>query len=192
MNYVSLHYRPGRGAARLGTLLGVDDDYELLRGIPRAAGFPGDARFEMHRNFPDRLLLEDVVQNGKKLLVVSERLRGFLQEKAARNNEFLPVTIINHKKRKEKDPYFIAHQVTLQDCIDLDQSEYERNDIDPDLFASLDRLVLDEARIDPDVTLFRMAGYPFVPIFRRDLAEALAAQGFTGLGFDEISDWTGF
>ncbi len=190
MNYVLLSYDPGRGATRLNALQGVEDDYELLRGISRAQGFPGDAYFKMHPAFPDKLLLEDVVRNINKVLVVSERLRGFLEEKAGRNNEFLPVTIVNHKGRKEKEPYFIAHQVGLQDCIDLDQSEYERNDIDPNIFASLDKLVLDEKRIDPEVSLFRMAGYPFVPVFRRDLAEAITAQGFTGIGFQEIADWT--
>lgn len=191
MNYVFGKSLPGPNACFLGTLQDVEDDYELLRGVPRKEGFPESAHFRMSDDFPRNLVLEDFLRNQNKLLVVSERLRELLEAERLKNNEFIPVQIINHKGRQTKEAYYILHQITLQDCINEAESEFIENDIDPELFFDVSELVIDEARIDPDVALFRMRRFPEVPIFRRDLADRIKAGGYTGMRFREIEDWDG-
>jgi hypothetical protein len=191
MNYVFGIVKPGRYACRLKSLQGVDDDYELHQGLSRAETWPSDGQFEMNEAYPDRLQLEDVVFNRNNVLVISEKLRAFLEVNVLKNNEALPVRLINHKGRAVDEPYFILHQLELQDCIDEAQSEVRRNPLDPDSFMSVKKLVIDESKIDPEVRLFRMATYPALPLFRRDLADDIQKGGFTGIEFGEIADWAG-
>ena len=191
MNYVFGVVKPGRYACRLKALQGVDDDYELHQGISRAETWPSDSHFEMNEVYPDRLQVEDVVFNRNNVLVISEKLRAFLGADDLKNNEVLPVRIINHKGRAVDEPYYVLHQLELQDCIDQAESEVRSNPLDPDTFMSVRKLVIDEGKIDPDLRLFRMARYPALPIFRRDLAEGIQKEGFTGIEFGELEDWAG-
>lgn len=191
MNYVLGIPTRGPRAAVLTLLQEVEDDYELLKGIPRADDFPGDAYFELSPDFPTDLLLEDFLKNENKLLVASQRAREVIESTNATNNEFLPVTINDHKGRAMPDVYFIVHQVHLQTCIDEAASDYIENEIDRERIYYMNRLVVDESKIDPDVALFRMARFGKVAVFRRDLADRLIEAGVTGLQFVEIEGWEG-
>jgi hypothetical protein len=191
MNYVLGIPTTGPDAAVLTLLQEVEDDYELLKGVSRAVDFPSDAYFQFSPDFPRDILLEDFIKNENKVLVASERARELLESSASKNNEFLPVTIVDHKGRGLPEPYYIVHQVELQPCIDEAASEFEENAIDPERIYYMDRLVLDETRVDPEVSLFRMARFAKVPVFRRDLAERIQAAGLTGIVFEEIEGWEG-
>lgn len=191
MNYVFGKIKPGGKAARLKTLQNVDDDFELLRGVSRAKGFPDDAAFHMNEAFPNNLQLEDFVANRNGLLVVSAKVRDLVSTAAAPKNELLPVAIINHKGRREKAPYFILNQIGLVDCIDGAKSVCTPNPIDPELFITVDKLVLDERKIPATLSLFRMAKFPMVPVFRRDLADQIVAAKCTGIAMLEVADWKG-
>jgi hypothetical protein len=177
----------GRGACSLQSLKGVKRDYELFDGISRANNFPPDACFDMDDDFPDDLRTEDFISNLTSVLVVSEQTRQALEATSLKNNEFLPVTVFNHKQRKEKGPFYILNQIELQDCIDFDKTVCTRNAIDPDLLSTIERLVLDERRIDPSVALFRLKYFPYAPMFREDLVEKIRSAGLTGIKFTEPS-----
>lgn len=191
MKYVLGIPTTGADAAVLTLLQEVEDDFELLKGISRADNFPSDAYFQFSPDFPRDLLLEDFIKNENKVLVASQRAREVIESHAAKNNEFLPVTIVDHKGREVPEPYFIVHQIVLQPCIDEGASEFEENAIDPERIYYMDRLVLDESRVDPEVALFRMARFAKVPVFRRDLAERIQAAALTGIVFEEIAGWEG-
>lgn len=180
----------GRGACRLGALQGVERDYELHQGVSRTNGFPSDARFRMSDDFPNDIRTEDFIKNMNSLLVVSARAREVLEAQPLKHNEFLPVTLINHKDRKEKGPFFIVHQVSLQDCIDTAKTVAEENPINPEYFISLSKLFIDEQRIDPEVSLFRMKRLPSHPVFRGDLVERLKSAGLTGIKFIQPEDFS--
>lgn len=180
----------GSGVCRVGALVGVDRDYELFDGISRANGFPADARFRMSEEFPNDIKTEDFTDNMNGLLVVSARARAILESQALKNNEFLPVTIINHKGRKEQGPFFILNQVSLQDCIDPGKTVAKENPINREVFISVKKLGLDEQRIDPAVTLFRIKRFPHYPVFRDDLVDRLQTAGLTGLEFVQPEEFS--
>lgn len=185
MRYLIGENHVGRGACRLYALEGDERDYELFDGISRAGDFPASARFEMNASFPDDIRVEDFSSNITSALVVSERTREVLGDEALKNNEFLPVTLINHKGRKEKGPFYILHQVELQDCIDFKNTVCTRNAIDPELLSSIHRLVLDNSRIDLEIPIFRLKYFPYAPMFREDIVEKIRASGLTGIKFTE-------
>ena len=83
----------------LGGLLSVPDEYEISKGKSRADGFPDDARFTMDKRFPKQVALSDSLSNLERMVVVSPRLRAFIEATSPPSVEFLPVSIINHKGR---------------------------------------------------------------------------------------------
>jgi hypothetical protein len=175
----------------LTILQDVEDDYELLKGVSRKADFPARAHFRMSKDFPRNLQAKDFLVNENKLLVVSARVKDFLESQNLDGNEFLPVGVINHKGRKLEEKYFIAHQLGLQDCIDTKKSGAKPNAIDPSTFVYLLRLVIDENKVDGRRRLFRMAKYADLALFERSLAEQIQAEGFTGIQFIELKNWDG-
>ena len=53
------------------------------------------------------------------------------------------------------------------------------------------KLVIDEKKVALRRKLFRMAKYSDLPIFERNLAEQIQDNGFSGIGFMELSEWQG-
>jgi hypothetical protein len=124
-------------------------------------------------------------------MVVSQRLKegmeavpGLLFE-----NEVLPVKIFNHKKRLEKAPYFIIHQINHPACLDEAKSKGKRMPIDPERFQFMREMVLELDKIDPEKMLFRVAQFPYVHLIRREAAERLRPGKFVGLEFHEIAGY---
>lgn len=182
--------KPGKAACRLNVLRGVKDTFELHQGKSRLAGWPADAHYEMDKSFPDKIGLEDVLENVDSFLVASERAKSFFEAQKLKNIEYLPVSIMNHKGRKEQAPYFIIHPLVLQDCLDLTKTQYEPNAIEPEVFSRISNITLDESKIDPGVALFRMRHYPFHEVYREELADKIKAAGLTGLRFVPVSEFS--
>ncbi len=177
-----------KGAPWLETIENVPDEEDLKFGVSRANGFPKDAAFSMSADYKKDVGLADVFKNVSALLVVSERVRGVLASipGALFENEVLPVTIVNHKKRVEKAPYFIIHQLDHPRCLDEAKSKGTRMAIRPKLFQLMSAMVLDTKAVPPGKMLFRVEQFPWIPLIRRELADKLAAAKLTGLEFHEI------
>ncbi len=173
----------------LGTLQNVERQYEFDKGVSRKKDFPADAFYRMSDEYPDNLVLGDVLDNTNDLLVVSQRFLDLLSEEDFKNNEVLPVKIMNHKDRFEEKQYFILNQLEHQDLIDRDQSELEVNDIDPEKIVTIYDLVLDESKIDNSVSILRMTGFSQVLVLRRDLADRIEKSGIKGIEVNEFDDW---
>jgi hypothetical protein len=171
----------------LETLHGVDKLYEVKRGIPRAASFPADARYTMHPDWPTNTVLTDNLINTDALVVASARLADFLRARGVTHTEYLPVTILNHKKRPTGKDYFIVNPVEPVDCLDVAKSGVTWSLFDGTIVDSVQRLVLDPKRCDPDRELFRIAKFADVTLVSRELAKAMDAQGFTGNRWLELS-----
>ncbi|HYV46023.1 MAG TPA: DUF1629 domain-containing protein [Myxococcaceae bacterium] len=190
MNYLIARSEGSDGACVLGGLREVDDLHEFQEGVSRAANFPDDANFRMSPSFPKDIRLEDAIHNMDMLLVASERVKKFLEAEKVPGQEMLPVTIFNHKGRKEKAPYFVIHQVGLQDCIDLKKTKWKKNPLDDSQITDVRKLTLDEKKIDKKAQLFRLKSYGIPLVIRADLAEKIKKAGFTGFEFIPLIEWT--
>jgi hypothetical protein len=190
MNYLIWDVTPGPKVCRLGSLQNVDKDFQLRRGISRVKAWPENASYFMDKDMKEHIRIEDSLWNIGGLLVVSSKVKDLLEPEKLKNNEFLSIQIYNHKDRPLKEMFFILNQIVLQDCIDTGKSVFERNDLDPELFSIIEELVIDENRIDPEVSLFRMEHYPRLAIIRRDIAERILASQLTGITFQEAADFS--
>lgn len=188
--YVVWQPDPPEFACRLRRLEGFDDDDELADGVPWADRFPEDVRLSMNPDAPYDSLLTDTLYNLYGFIIVSARERNYIEEKEIALIEFLPVGILDHKKKRVQQSYSILHPVQPVDCIDFDGSEIVWSGIVPDLVDEFTSLRLDESRIDPDRSIFRLKHLRNVIVVRRHLADALDAAGFTGNGWVELAELT--
>jgi hypothetical protein len=170
----------------------VEDTHELKRGASMADRFPADARFSMDPDYPKDIKLGDTIRNDDGLILVSKRLKETIEAGGIDKVEFLQVTIINHKGRLASTEYFIVNPVEIRDAIDLHQSDVQWNAINPNLISSCSRLVLDDEKIDPNLKMWRLKFFPRRVLVRRDLADAILTEQFTGVAFTEVADFSGF
>ena len=193
MNYLLGRVVVRKGVARLGIIKNVADWAEMQHGESMKGRFPKDAYFEMSDDFPKDVKLVDVHSNLNNFLVVSQRFKDLLQSAdALKRNEVYEVGIVNHKGRREKTSYFVIHQIDHLKCADESQCVGVKSRLDPDEYQSLRKLVLDEKKIDPSLSLFRALAYRPMPLFRRDLAVKIEAAELSGIAFEEIDGFDDF
>lgn len=173
----------------LGPLAGVPKQFQINQGISRADGFPKDARFEMNKRFPKQVALPDSALNAGGLVVVSGRLKDFIEARSPRDIEYLPVSIINHKGRNAGVPYWVLSPLAIVDCIDQGASDLMWNAIDPKSISAANKLVLDVKAIPADLLLFRMKFFEDLVVLRKDVADAIVAEGFTGVHFVRVDQF---
>jgi hypothetical protein len=176
-------------ACSLHKLVEVEKLYELVKGVPRAATFPASAAYRMDPDFPHDTMLIDNLINSDMLVVVSQQVKEFLEKRALKKVEYLPVAIFDHKQKIASRDYFLIHPIDPVDCIDLDKSEVEWGIIDEESIDEVNHLVIDETRIDPEREMFRLKHFCDIVLVRWELAEAIDAQGFTGIRWIDINDY---
>ncbi len=131
---------------------------------------------------PHNMLLTDSLRNTDRLIVGSTRLKSLLESRELTNLEYLPVTILDHKKRPAVGgDYWIIHTLDPIDCLKVDECVARLSPIKKTEIRSLKRFVIDETKIDQDRHLFRVKRYNKVALTRRDLAAAIREGGFTGI-----------
>lgn len=189
MNYLVWEANPAGGFCTLEYLKNVDDPHELKRGTSRIDGFPSNACFHMDKSHPKEIKLPDNIYNLDRMVVVSRKLKKLVEDRKPLDTEFLPVTIVNHKGRVASEDYFIVNPYRIQECIELDKSDIDWNPIDAELISSCFELVIDKARIDPELLLFRPKHMPTIVMAREDLVKDIISGGFSGIHFVEIDEF---
>jgi hypothetical protein len=168
----------------LDQLKGVDLDVELRTGVPCSESFPPDAVFTVDPDFPNDIRLADTFDNSKRLVIASGALKDFIASWNPVAVEFLPFTILDHKSRPA-GKYFIVHPVHPVDALNPTESGAKRSKRNPDWIERVKMLVLDEDKIDRTRSVFKLKGYYNCVLVRRDLADAISKQGFTGIKWTE-------
>lgn len=181
MTFKAISLFGAKGVCSLDTIQNVPEWAEMHHGEPQEGKFPEEAHFVMNPRHPKDIKLADALDNKDGLLVFSEKLVDFLKKhKALKNNEVLPVGIVNHKGRREKARYFVVHQIERPKCVDGGKTKGVKSPLLPDKYQFLDKLVLNEKKIDPAIAIFRPDEAPTATLFRSDLADKILAAEFTG------------
>lgn len=178
-----------KNACVLGEIKGFDDLYDLMSGVSFANSFPTDVEFEMSPDFPDNIVLTDNLDNPDNIIVGSARLKSFLESQGIHHMEYLPVSIRNHKGKIASKDYFIINPTHPVNCLDEAASEPKANLILPGEIRKVNRLVLDQQKIDPSRDIFRIARFPMVTLVHRRLAESIDKERFTGVRWLDISKY---
>ena len=189
MNFVVWSTSVEPGICDLNEVENVEDDFELTGGTSRIDGWPKDAFCRMSGDRKKDVGLADVLFCTVR--VISQKLKDALVAAEAGNIEYLPITIKNHKGRVASKDYFICNPQDFVDCVDVAKSKVKFNAIDPDLMDTCKSLVLREQEIPPRLQVFRLHRWGHVILMRRALADRLVQAGFTGLVFQECSQFLG-
>jgi len=176
-------------ACVLAPIEGMEQSYELLKGTPLTGQFPKNVLFRMSADHPRNIGLTDALSNMNELLVASKRLKDFLEAKRLPNVEYHQVSIINHKGRTASDEYFLVHPIHSQDCLNLQASGPRYNKISPTQISQVQNLVIDESKITPGVTLFRIKNFGKALLVHRELAAEISKAGFVGAFFIELDQY---
>jgi hypothetical protein len=163
------------------------DSYLLHEGVSVKSWFPTDTVFQLADDYG--IKLTDSIPNTLHLLIVSDKLKGILEEKSGAPIEFLPVRIRNHKGRIIPEPYFIANPLGTVECVDRERSKFDTSAIRPDQVFTFFRLALDSARIPPDAKLFRINEQRDLIIVRQDLADDILLAGCDGMLFQLMESY---
>jgi len=170
-------------AAQLDKVHNVDKVARLRQGIALAGDFPGDATVPMRSDYSgfqgDTKLCDLHMAHG--VPVVSRKLKSFLDKQVSEGVEFLPVKILDHRGNVASDQYFLLNALAF-DCLDVAKSE-PRFSSNGTVVRQVKRLVIDSAKVPPGVKIFRIQNYRDPVIFRKEVADAIMAGGFTNVSF---------
>ena len=102
--------------------------------------------------------------------------------------EDFPVRIVDKRGRQDNDSYRLIHPVGNVACLDRERSVLT---LDADgQIDKIQRLALDESKIPPDRTFFRLAEYELTIVVAASLAEAMLEHGAWGLRPVPISEYS--
>jgi hypothetical protein len=177
---------------RLGALENVPRlAWMTNKGERQKGNFPTNAFFRPSHNFSKTYnKLADCLSNLNRLLVVSEKFRDVLSSAGAlEQNDVYPVIIYNHAQKPILEKYFIVHQYNYLPCVDEKKTIGVKSSIDKAQYVSVDKLVLNEKKIDAKRGIFRTVQYTDYPFFRSDVVEKIKEAGITGIGFSKIDEF---
>ncbi len=123
--------------------------------------------------------------------IVSRRVRDWLSGQALADVELLPVNVVNTKAEVVSGDFFYVRPPMI-DCVDLEMSHATINTIDNWSVQAAKGLVLREGAVPPTVSLFRPERLPSTVVIRVALADALRAQGFSGVSLETLESFDGF
>lgn len=172
----------------LGQISYTEKMWHTAEGIPRSATWPSGVTHSVSKDFPNDMLLVDVFRSPHQFLLISTRLKDFLVKQECENVEFLPVSILDHKG-KIAGEYFILHPIMPVDCLDVEASEAKPHIMDDSIFHAIARIALIPSKIEMQRKIFKIKGLVDLVIFRKDLAQEIDAQGFTGIGWRPLSEF---
>ncbi len=183
---------PGRKYCVLGGLLSVPPKtrWALERGVTGGAGFPADAHFKVSKDSPKKVVLSDALDNFPSMVLVSTALKDFIMARSPKLVETLPVRVLNRDGKDLGADFWILNPVEIVDCIDLRPSEVVWNALDPTQISGFKKLVL-TPDIPRDLLLLRPRYLEQRVLVRRELVDAIMAEGFTGLRFAELDGFSG-
>lgn len=188
-NYVIWENKMVANSCVLDQLHGMDEEHKFREGVSLAETFPENAFYTMDPDFKNNTLMTDCMFNTDELIVASRAVRNFLERQGVKKVEYLPVKILNHKRKAVKEEYFIVHPVDNVDCLNVERCGATWSEMLEGQIDKVERLVLDEAKIGPERVLFRCRQFYLVTLVRRDLAEAIAREAFSGMRWVELEKY---
>ncbi len=180
MYWSSKDWRSNNVTETLKTLQGIENAHEMNQGLTKLNDFPKDAFFHINESYPRYVDLADCISSKDRFMVVSKRLKEFLESKIT-GVEYLPVSIFNHKNQIVSKDYSIVNPTPAIDCVNKEESEIEWdiwNQIEYVEYCT--KLVFHDEKI-PNSTLIFCPEYFYGVIFiDESLADEMEMKQFTG------------
>lgn len=131
--------------------------------------------------------LTSVIPTTNSYLIVTAHLRGVIESHCAGAEiEYLPVALLNHKKKVQSSEYFFVNPIGAVDCLDPSKSQIKYSQAAPGEVVGVDKYVIDAAKATGAPALFRLKEAPGEYVVKEPLARAFAEHDFTNLFLVEI------
>ena len=171
---------------------GFKKSYELETGVPQLESYPTEVTLQMDSRKPSNTTLVDNIKNIEGVVIISEKMKLFIERRELSDVEFLPITLLDIKGQKRPESYYIFHPINNVVCLDLRNAEPEWDDIDDTVVASVKHLVIDKSKVIANRLFFRPKNYLARPIVAKALVDELLKEGFTGVQFLPVSEVSGY
>jgi hypothetical protein len=178
-------------ASTLKDFEGFDLSHELRKGVPHAHDFPSTAQIHMDPETPTATVIPDNAKNTNNMIIISSKLKSFLEEQGLVDVEYLPITVMDHKNRPVEAEYFIFTPINNIDCLDIDACEPRWSAIDDTILKKVKQFVLIDDKIPDTKRYFRPKFYTGRPLIEAGLAQSILDAGFTGVQFLPLSEISG-
>lgn len=162
----------------------MTDRFKAATGVRMGDAYDAQ-RFRLADEAPG-IVMSDFVHNALGFLMVKGRVRDLLAARATAEIEFLPFALLDHKGRVADPEAWIVNVLGTSDCVDLQRTVGTAKAGRTGQFLEITELHLDEARVDRQQNIFRIAARPRVIVVRDDLRAALEELGVTGARFTDM------
>ena len=188
-DYVVWLHKIEKNACYLLEFNGFKRSYRLKRGVALNEVWPDDVEMEMNEDHPDDIQLVDSLFNIKSLIVISSRIKKYLESQELLGTEFLPINIKNHKGRYTDEDYFVLNQTEHVDCLDAEASHAEESMMTNKIKA-VKGIVLKQTELLEGRKLFRLSSFGEPTIVDKTMASDMDAQGFSGIKWGALENFT--
>lgn len=168
------------------TVKGMEsEDYRFILGEAVTPVYPKNPRIFMSKKYPG-VKLCSYIGNSLSMIVASKELRQAIEKRCAGVDiEYLPVTLVDHKKRPYSSDYCIVNPVGGVDCVDPKASHIKRDSAGEVLH--IDKLVLDPRKVAKAPQLFRVDLAPSMYILGQALVDDIRAAKLTNVVLTEVA-----
>lgn len=153
------------------------------RGGTMSSQWPGNAEFRMQPRHSG-LIVPDVLLNPHECLMVTDRLRAFLEGHIHTPVEYLRFTLVNHKGRVADDSMWVVNLLDSVACADMEKTEGSESPFYPGEIQDLLELHVIEEKLPTDRKLFRLGECPATILVREDLRREMEEAGFSAEYFE--------
>lgn len=170
-------------------LLNMERKLRLSMSVSLVDDMPSHLQFSADSDYPHDLQMLDCFGNTQSVIPISPKLKVFLEEKKIVNLEFIPVDMLDHNG-SVLARYFLLHSTEVIDAIDKEATELEEDDLNNEMFDTVDDLTLIDNSVPNHIQIFKVKGLYDVTCINKTLAKEIDDNGFTGISWREISTYS--
>jgi hypothetical protein len=130
----------------------------------------------------------DAIANTFDFMMVSDVLKGVVEELRPEGVEYLPFTLKNHKGATVPGGFWIVNVLGSIACADAAGTEGKKSAIDPDQFLLLKRLAVRKAAIPAGTHVFRLAEMTSKIVVSDTFVRTAKKAGVKGVRFVAMGD----
>lgn len=159
-------------------------DYCFAMGLPVKDFYPSDAKIFLKKEYPG-MKLASFIGNSCLMLVVSRELRETIEKHCPDVPiEYLPFTLIDHRRRVHSTDYCLVNPLGTLDCADKRASDLMYTSSGK--VSIVKKLVLDPKKVKGAPQLFRADLRPGIYIVGPELAQEISSRKFTNVLLTEL------
>ena len=170
-------------------LMNMERMLRLMMGVSLADDMPSNLQFSADPDYPNDHRMLDCFGNAQSVIPISPKLKAFLENRNIPKLEFIPVEMLDHQG-KAIAQYFLLHSTEVIDAIDKDLTELEVDDLNTEMYETVEDLTLLDEAVPAHIQIFRVKGLYDVTCISKALAKEIDDHGFTGISWKEISTYS--